>query len=87
MIFCICIHLHLYVYLYTIFFIAYLLCGIKSRVEEHLFRKQTVELVSGPWRRHKIFETDHVLAILDAFPITPGQGLTFGRCPVGAVPS
>lgn len=39
--------------------------------EGNIFRK----LIDGQIPSYKIFETEHVLAILDAFPVVPGHAL------------
>ena len=43
---------------------------------DNIFRK----ILDGVIPCHKIFEDDHVLAILDAFPSTPGHSLLIPKC-------
>ena len=40
------------------------------------------KIINGEMPCYKIFETEHSLAFLDAFPITPGHSLLVPKAPV-----
>lgn len=48
---------------------------------ENIFAK----IIRGEIPCHKIFETEHALAILDAFPMTPGHSLLLPKAPCASV--
>lgn len=40
-----------------------------------------LQIIRGEVPSYKLFETDHVLAILDAFPVVPGHALLLPKTP------
>ena len=49
--------------------------------DDNVFKK----IIAGTIPSYKIFETEHALAILDAFPMTPGHSLLLPKAPCASV--